>query len=98
MKPRKMDQESRDWLVNDELPRERSCILAGVDDAEKKELYRFAVWTSRFYSIIENGEIQTTIDSSSWTSDWALLDKTLKRMGVERPADEYLCYRGSPGI
>jgi hypothetical protein len=53
---RKMDQETRRWLVSDQ-PALNSAILKAVDEAEAKVTWRYAIEAGAWIYLVEFGEV-----------------------------------------
>lgn len=86
-----MDQETRDWLMDDELPRVRPCLDAAVTNAEERGLSYYAILSPRYYSIIRNGIIESTVERAWGTNLRIYLRKWFARFKVLEPRDEYRC-------
>lgn len=86
---RKTNDEDRAFLTFDEPVADQAAILAAVDDAESKDLYEYALLTKRYYLIMQNGMINTSINRSSFVATQEGIEKILNKMGRTRPAVEY---------
>jgi len=86
-----MNDEDKSYLIFDELPSVRPCLLNSVFDAESKNTYEYGMLSPHFYYIIQNGMINTCIDRSSFTATRLFIRKILVKMHVCSPRVEYLC-------
>ena len=88
---RKMTDDCKSYLTDDEMPSVRPCLLSSVEDAEKKGTYEYGILSPHFYYIIQDGMINTCIDRSSFTATRLFIRKILAKMHVLPVRAEYLC-------
>ena len=86
---RKSNEEDIEFLVFDEPISDRPAILAAVVDAEKKELYEYGLLTRKFFMIMQNGMINTSINRTSFLATRAGIEKILNKLGRTMPKDVY---------
>jgi hypothetical protein len=65
---RKATAETISYLTFDEPVEDRAAIIAAVKDAEAKELYEYGMLTQRFFMIIQNGMINSSINRQSFVA------------------------------
>jgi hypothetical protein len=88
---KKMSDEGKSYLLFDEMPSVRPCLLNSVEDAEQKGTYEYGMLSPHYYYIVQNGTINTCIDRSSFTATRLFIRKILAKMKVLSPRAEYLC-------
>ena len=86
---RKTNDEDRTFLTFDEPITDKAAILAAVDDAESKNLYEYGLLTQKYYLIMQNGMINTSINRSSFIATQEGIEKILNKIGRTRPTVEY---------
>lgn len=86
---RKTSPEDRSFLTFDEPVEDRPKILAAVDDAEAKGLYEYGLLTNRFFMIIQNGQINTSINRSSFKATKTFIERLLAKLERTMPVVVY---------
>ena len=86
---RKTSVEDRAFLTFDEPVEDRPKILAAVDDAEAKGLYEYGMLTKKFFMIIQGGQINTSINRTSFQANRAFIERLLGKLERTMPAVVY---------
>jgi len=86
---RKTNAEDKSYLTFDEPAGDKAAILAAVADAESKDLFEYGLLTSRFFLIIQNGLINSSINRSSFVATKENIGRILGKMDRVLPKDIY---------
>ena len=82
---RKTNAEDKSFLTFDEPAGDKAAILAAVADAESKDLYEYGMLTSKFFMIMQNGQINSSINRSGFSASRANIGRILGKMDRELP-------------
>ena len=94
---RKTNAEDKAFLTFDEPAGDKAAILAAVADAESKDLYEYGLLTSRFFMIMQNGMINTSINRSGFAASRENISRILGKMDRELPKVIYEVAKFAPG-
>ena len=94
---RKTNAEDKQFLTFDEPAEDKAAILAAVADAESKDLYEYGLLTSRFFMIMQNGMINTSINRSGFAASRENIGRILGKMDRELPKVIYEVAKFAPG-
>ena len=86
---RKTNAEDKSFLTFDEPAGDKAAILAAVADAESKDLFEYGLLTSRFFLIIQNGLINSSINRTSFVATKENIGRILGKMDRVLPKDIY---------
>jgi len=86
---RKTNAEDRTFLTFDEPVTDKVAILAAVEDAESKNLYEYGLLTQKYFLIMQNGMINTSINRSSFIATKENISKILSKMDRTLPGQIY---------
>ena len=86
---RKTNAEDKSFLTFDEPAEDKNAILAAVEDAEKRDLYEYGLLTSRFFMIMQNGMINTSINRSGFVASRENIGRILGKMDRVLPKVVY---------
>jgi hypothetical protein len=86
---RKTNAEDKSFLTFDEPAGDKAAILAAVADAESKELFEYGLLTSRFFMIIQNGLINSSINRTGFIASRENIGRILGKMDRALPKDIY---------
>jgi len=86
---RKTNAEDKSFLTFDEPAADKAAILAAVADAESKELFEYGLLTSRFFMIIQNGLINSSINRTGFIASRENIGRILGKMDRALPKDIY---------
>jgi hypothetical protein len=86
---RKTSAEDKSFLTFDEPVEARAAILAAVADAETKDLYEYGLLTPRFFMIMQNGMINSSINRQSFTATRENIERILNKMDRTMPKVVY---------
>jgi hypothetical protein len=86
-----MNADVLKYLVSDELPRVRPCLVAAVDHAEARGVTYYGLLSPHFYYVIRDRQISSCIDKSAFTATRVMIRNVLGRMRVVEPREEYRC-------
>ena len=94
---RKTNAEDKSFLTFDEPAEDKAAILAAVADAESKDLYEYGLLTSRFFMIMQNGMINSSINRSGFSASRENIGRILGKMDRILPKDIYEIAKFAPG-
>lgn len=94
---RKTNAEDKSFLTFDEPAADKAAILAAVADAESKDLFEYGLLTSRFFMIIQNGLINSSINRSGFSASKENIARILGKMDRVLPKDIYEIAQFAPG-
>lgn len=86
---RKATAETISFLTFDEPVGDRPAIIAAVKDAESKNLYEYGMLTQRFFMIIQDGMINSSINRQSFTATKENISMILGKMDRVMPSVVY---------
>ena len=86
---RKTNPEDKQFLTFDEPAADKAAILAAVADAEGKDLFEYGLLTSRFFLIIQNGLINSSINRTGFAATKDNIARILGKMDRVLPKDIY---------
>jgi hypothetical protein len=82
---RKFSEEDIQFSLFDEPATSQAAIRAALVDAESKELYEFGVLTTRFFTIYQNAQMNSSINRTGFVATRANITKILGKMGRALP-------------
>ena len=94
---RKTNAEDKSFLTFDEPAEDKAAILAAVADAESKDLYEYGLLTSRFFMIMQNGQINSSINRTGFSASRENIERILGKMDRVLPKDIYEIAKFAPG-
>ena len=94
---RKTNDEDKAFLTFDEPAEDKAAILAAVADAESKDLYEYGLLTHRFFMIMQNGMINSSINRTGFAASRENIGRILGKMDRVLPKDIYEIAKFSPG-
>ena len=94
---RKTNAEDKSFLTFDEPAEDRAAILAAVADAESKDLYEYGLLTSRFFMIMQDGMINSSINRSGFSASRENIGRILGKMDRVLPKNIYEIAKFAPG-
>ena len=86
---RKTNPEDKQFLTFDEPAADKAAILAAVADAESKDLYEYGLLTARFFLIMQDGMINSSINRTSFVATRKNIGRILNKMDRVLPKDIY---------
>ena len=86
---RKTNVEDKQFLTFDEPAGDKAAILAAVADAESKDLFEYGLLTSKFFMIMQNGMINSSINRSGFAATKENIARILGKMDRVLPKDIY---------
>ena len=94
---RKTNAEDKSFLTFDEPAEDKAAILAAVADAESKDLFEYGILTSRFFMIIQNGLINSSINRTGFSASKENISRILGKMDRVLPKVVYEIDKFAPG-
>lgn len=86
---RKTNAEDKSFLTFDEPAEDKAAILAAVADAESKDLFEYGLLTTKFFLIMQNGLINTSINRSCFAASRQNIARILGKMDRVLPKVVY---------
>lgn len=81
--------EDKQFLTFDEPATDKALILAAVADAETKGLFEYGLLTSRFFMVMQNGQINSSINRTGFAASRENIGRILGKMDRVLPKDIY---------